>query len=370
MNLLTNRFANPSAIMALGLSLFAVSSQQLDAVNVGVTTYCSSVSCDECDENGDIISVPKPAGTVCTQVGSIEWAMKLGEARRKIRPSYTDMSIVGKFEGAVRGKIRTFKDVYREVNDPSALAFEDVMLEINMASINASILSPEILKIHSDAEFEKLEHTTVVSSGSSSTGSAVTVTKTELRQVLTKNAFTDVEKLETGFIIRLWNRADINISKTSKYYTLPTEVEPIQEIEFRSVPNSTATFEFMMIIKERFGSNGIRTITEHHKRDATHDTLVVTTHEGEGLTGTPIHKQEITYTDRGNMKWDYTLERKVYEASVDTQGTLGSLVKVAHTQETYRDYSFFDPNLPNSQQGGKEECVDSSGRFKTFLGRN
>ncbi|MFC4992846.1 RHS repeat domain-containing protein [Rubritalea tangerina] len=352
----STHLVRPSAVMALGISLFAVSSQQLGAVNPKYDP--TEEVCPECEEDGDSTSSPTKLNT-----GSLHWKLKVGMSNLRKDGSFHDMARFEVAAGSRGSGDKSFSAMYRERFNDNAIGRTPVYLEIDAYNLQNDLSDPKHLEPHGTGDAEVIEKDGFVN------------------QIVSDNAFTHVEKLSNGFRVMVWNKSDITLVKSGALYVAPdpAEVVPVQDITFTKPEITSGTRVLTIVTKENFGTNGQLVRTDVVTEDPASDTLTKKTYDGEGSGGTLLRKEHLIYTNRGAKAWDYTVERTVEEASLNADGTHGGLITVSHKKETYRDFTppnthtvFGVPGTSGDKNGGKvgykrlvEEVIDPDGSALT-----
>ncbi|SHK31936.1 hypothetical protein SAMN02745181_3600, partial [Rubritalea squalenifaciens DSM 18772] len=308
---------SPLAALALGISLFSVSSHQLGATQVNPPyTDPSGPKCGPCCEGGENVPTnPSGSGT-----NSLHWNVGIGVSRQDKDVDIQVLSRQPAVEGHSGGTKRTFEQTFDSLFHDDAIGRISHKLELDVADLSGDVFDPAVLKIASSGHDERIELNGFIN------------------QVLTDNAFTHVDKNTDGFRVRVWNRMDISLVKPSgeTLYTVPTE-DPLQDITFTKL----ADYQLQIVTKEDFGASGVSTKTQKFVQDTVNDTMTTYTYEGEGTGGTLVAREELTFSNRGARKWDYTIERKQYRADLNADGTYGAgtLDLINHTSEVYQDFS-------------------------------
>lgn len=321
---------SPMAAMALGITLFTVSSLQLGAQvvnNPGPPPLPGG--CKECCEGGENDSTGSTQGG---EPSSLHWNLRVGVARQDKGTDFQTMSRVPAVDGQPGSGQYNFDKIFGDLYHDDAVGRVPVFLELEVADFSGDVFNPSSLRIQNDGHYEAIRKNGFIN------------------QIVTDNAFTHIDKNTDGFRVRVWNKKDISLSKPSgeALYTVPTQ-DTLQDITFSKL----ADRQLQIVTKEDLGASGVRTRTKKFVEDTTADTLVAYTYAGEGTSGTLVEREELTYTNRGSRKWDYTLERKKYVVDLAADGTYGSgaLDLYSHTTEVFEDFSPSDDTAGGAYGG-------------------
>ena len=316
------------------------------AINPNVGGNCSGGGgCDGGSEGGGENGGGEGSGTV---VESFHWYQGIGLARIDRMESFIAADYTGFYEGRLNGASRrTFKDIYREQFNKSPISRIAINLNISALEISDDLLDPSSIVLQNSADYVRIDDAG------------------HIRQVLTDNIFTDIQKLDTGgFHIKMWKVATVTLTKPSgsKFYDLPTS-NPSKETIFFKPADSTNEKEICITEIERYGARGTHSTTKQFVQDSVADVVTVTLFDGEDLTGDVLEREVVTYSDRGAKKGDYTLVRERSRASTDKNGNIGTL------QLVQRDLTQFI-DLSESDEGGSLSNKLIAKSIKDYGGAN
>jgi hypothetical protein len=293
-------------------------------------------------------SVPKEKGKGnCDRTGvpshrSFDWSLSLGNARYGKPDALGDLSRIANERD---GNLPTIKQLIERSFTPEPLQRGEVYIEIQESQIGPFTILPSCLSIDAEGAFEVIRVNGPVVGG------------VFIHQVLTDDRFTQVDFLsapEKGWRLRVWNRSAAALTKSNGVYVATgfTAVTPLTDVKVKYPDGETESDTLLFIRKDATGIAGTRTVTNEVVQTygflGRPATLVSKVYLGEGTSGPLLSQENLTYSDRTQRAWHYTIVREVFTASVNAAGTIGPLVLTAKSREVYRDYS---PNFTRNPDG-------------------
>ena len=324
--------------------------------------------------------------------------MTIGAARQPFAETFTAFARIGGRSGAnffsptgidgpAKGGMTDFDEIVGAYMNRSPLNREAIHLNLTSPTIDEKVFYRQSLSINEGMWFASnrdewddfggvfqnpINQGGPVSTGVGGGGNATLFIPGAYSNILTDSAYTSITPRQlgnegAGFHIRSWgaknyNPASLTITLQTNgqlpYTQLRSDVStagwapPTHEVIFKR-PNGVAASNQLVIVSiERFGMSGKKVLVTHYDQQ-TADSLVVTTHAGHPdydvesglheLDGQVLKQEVLTYLNRGDLIWDYTLDRMVSETELKSDGTYGDLQLISHTQETYQDFSLPDP---------------------------
>lgn len=316
----TNNLLFPitKTLKSLGLTaaLLALPLAPIYAANVPALTECDDEdACTTCDGKDGTVNDDGEC------IGSFNMGISIGFAKVLREGDFLNYSRMGVIEGqAGKGSYRSFDDVRNSFLDTSNYT-DNKMQSLNAVhgSIDADLYDPNIFS------YLPLPGTEFIESNGA------------LKQALTDSAFTDIEILIDGFIVRSWSIEDlVDRTKVNNLYVIPT-TDPIKSTQFKNPDHPANSNRLVIHRMENFSGSSPHYETKLYNQ-TNPDQLIVEHYSGQDLTGDLMQRLTLNYVARGSRPWDYTYER-IIERSTNVNGVIGSLVTVTHNREIYQDYS-------------------------------
>ena len=272
---------------------------------------------------------------------SFDWFLDVGYSKFINSNNYRNYSRVGVSEGVVSGFLpRTLDSLLG--SGGNTLNRKSLRLRLSSPIIDASLKDPSSMTIKANSNAKIIE------------------VDGYIKQVLTDDAFTHVDKFTNGFKIRLWNRREITLGKkNNRTYPVESISElPFVEITYSNPSSATDDSELLITSVKRYSASP-QIITNHYKEVLSTTTgrpirLTIKTYEGLDTTGQLLKIEELAYSDRGAKTWDYSIERKIWTAKTTSAGIVNGIIVPAiltapdqgddsflaqHDYEKYKDYS-------------------------------